>query len=376
MTYDYAALQAKAQKLYDTALETELENSYGIVKVGGMFEWSGGVEGWVDSVIVHHVLPFMPEHTQAELERLVNETSAKFADVPNIFADWWDLPDPTSFADPVSQCEEAMYFVSAEKYDDPIGNSSVPGTDTEYARSLLPAGRDLTEWDGLAAKAFVDNVVLPFSGRMSNMYTAIAALRAAYKAEQAVWQEIPTRLNDMADKAQAAIENCYECSPDDWGIVVDVCSVLAAVPVPVVNVIGTLGASAASRKAQQEGQDGAESAQKKADIVPKACSVVNATVDLVGKGEKLASDADKDQHTKADNPAEVIASLTKSLKQLNSNIATAESHIANGMKHALGMLGTYKGDFVPGPPALPDATGNQDLLGSPNQSGQYLPSWA
>lgn len=363
MTYDYGALQAKAQKLYQTALDTELEHQYGIRKINDEYYAPTDMDGY-------------PTMTEDQLKQYVSDTQDKFITVPSIFSDWATLPDPTSFNDAVTACEKAMYYVSAEKYDDPIGSSNVPGTDTEYARSLLPAGRDITEWDGLAAKAFVNNVVLPFSGRMSNMFTAIAALRAAYKAEQAIWEKIPTRLNDMADKAQTAIENCYECSADDWGLVVDVCSLLAAVPVPVVNVVGTIGAAAASKKAQQSGTTGAEGADKKAAVVDKACSVVNATVDAVGKGQKLASDADKDKHSKADSPAEVIKQLRDSLTQLSTNIKTGEDAIAKGMRDALGMLHTYKADFVPGRPALADVRDNQDLLGNANQSGQYLPSWA
>lgn len=373
MSWDYGALQAKAQKLYQTAMDTEL-GQQNIYRDGDRYysdtDTTSGSYTPLDTTDDNQ-----PYNTDAEVKQKVDAAAAKFADVPNIFIDWQMFPQPASFSGPISQCEQAMYKVSAEKFDNPVG-SGVPGINTELS-TLTAAGRNLTEWDGLAATAFVDQVVTPFAGRMSNMFTAIGALRAAYKAEQAIWEPVPDRLNKMADQAQHAMENCYECSADDWGLVVDVCSLLSVVPVPIVNVIGTIGAAAANRNAQAAGTapSGAEGTAKQADVIGKACSVVSSAVDVASKGTQLAKDADK--HGSADDPASVIKQLKDGLDALKKSLQTGEQKISQGMKDALGMLQNpeYRPDFIPGRPALIDAKGDQGLLGNPNQSGRTDVTW-
>lgn len=360
MSWDWGAFSAKVKKLVDSAIDLDLSHYHSIVKdTDGLYYYVDGTTKLTPN----------PE--------IMNDVFNKYQEIYTIFSDWQYFPVVENFTGPIGDCEKAMYQVSAQHYDDPVGHASVPDVNNELSQTILPTASRLTEWDGLAASSFVDNVAVPFAGRMDNMFTAIAALRGAYVAESAIWEVVPKRLNDIVDQAQHAIDNCFECSADDWGLVVDVCNLLAVVPIPVVNVVATVAAGAAAGQQQKAGDpepSGTDKANKKGEVVSKACSVVTSVTDAVGKGQQLAKDADKSGD--ADTPGDVLNQLRDGVNDLSKSINTAESKIRDGMVSALKMLTQYYSDFVPGRPNLIDASHEPDLLGNPNQSARSEVTWA
>src|SRR5690554_2010150 len=97
---------------------------------------------------------------QDRLEERIQEAEELFADVVTMFNDFLDLPDPGHFSDPIAGMRATMSALSTEGVDDPVGGSFYPAN--VELHGMTNAGSVLENWDGQAAKAFVNNMVVPF----------------------------------------------------------------------------------------------------------------------------------------------------------------------------------------------------------------------
>ncbi|MEO9325579.1 hypothetical protein ABFT23_18960 [Nocardioides sp. C4-1] len=340
MAWDYSALRAKAEHLYETAVEVETEKN---VRDGANASQ-------------------MPA-TDSDYESAAAGVREKYADVPSMFSDYFLIPEGDGWDDAIRGCELAMFAVSADAFSDPAGQYD-PATNPNLA-ALNSSARYINEWDGLAANAFLDNHVLPFRLRMKNIHTAIAVLKGSLEALRDVWSEVPQNLDNIVTQAQHAMENCYECNADDWNMAIKVLSLAATVAVPFVGVAGTLTAA---------GITTAEAFEKGTEVADKAVGTVDAIASAgSGIGEAMGSDPDS-QGDEADTPEDVIREAKQAVTTMQERIVQVEKGVETAMTNALAMLQDFRTDFIPEPPSLADADENPRFIGRPDDNDSQV-SW-
>ncbi len=340
MAWDYSQLQAKAQKLYETAVKVQTEHD---VREAG------------------NISQMQP--TDADVERATENSRTMFAAVPTMFSDFTSMPDGAGWDSDITGCEKAMFAVSADAFADPAGTYA-PATNPGLV-ALTGAARYINEWDGLAANAFLDKHVLPFRLRMKNIHSAIAILKGSLEALRDVWSEVPQNLDNIVTKSQSAMENCYECNADDWDMAIKVLSLAATVAVPFVGIAGTLTAA---------GVTTAEAFKKGTEVADKAVGTVNAVAAAGAAGAKELGN-DPDSHgDEADTPEEVIKQAMQAVTTLQGRLKTVEEGVDKAMTAALGMLQTYRTDFIPPAPDLAEADTHPRYIGRPDDNDSQV-SW-
>jgi hypothetical protein len=312
----YEELGRHAQEIYDLAVEKYLFDTYSIYKSGG--EFYAPTE------------PYYGESTMTEdqLKQHVWDTEMKFNEIHSLFDDFLVLPDPGSFDGPMQSVTITMNSLCSHAFTDPIQGDPHP-VNTELS-AMTVAGNTLTSWDGLAAQAFVDNMVVPFEGRTQNQFIVASILMNALNAEKELWSRARLNIDDIAHKAKSALDHYDDCGKNDWEIglsVVGAVVAIAALPL-------TGGTSAAI-----------------------ALGAVASGIDVANTFAGQIEDPPTNDYS-AESVEGVVEKVKQGINDLKAAITKAEQKVVDAMTSSSGVVSSYATDFVAPRPTLAGEQGH------------------
>ena len=219
-----------------------------------------------------------------------------------------------------------MDALCSKAFTDPIQGDPHP-INVEL-KAMTVTGSTIDEWDGLAAKAFMNNFVIPFEGRTENQFTVASILMNALNANKELWKRARANIDDIAHKVKSALDHYDDCGKNEWEIglsVVGAVVAIAAVPV-------TGGASAI------------------------ALGAVASAVDVASTFAGQIEDPPKNDYS-AESVEGVIAKAKQGIEDLKTEVARAEQKIVDAMTNSSGVVSGHATDFLAPRPTLRRRTG-------------------
>ena len=269
-----------AQEIYEMAVEKYLRDEHMIDERDGLY------------YAPTDPMSGQPMMTEEVLRKTVWDTEMKFNEIHSLFNDFLVLPDPSAFDGPIQSVTTC----------------------------------------GLAAKAFINNFVIPFEGRTENQFTVASILMNALNANKELWKRARANIDDIAHKVKSALDHYDDCGKNEWEIglsVVGAVVAIAAVPV-------TGGASAI------------------------ALGAVASAVDVASTFAGQIEDLPKNDYS-AESVEGVIAKAKQGIEDLKTEVARAEQKIVDAMTNSSGVVAGHATDFLAPRPTLAGAPGNPDV---------------
>lgn len=305
MSYD--ELAAHASQIYEKAIDAQMEER-GFIK--NQHGYQGGA-GMTDEIA----------------QDILNQTEADFADVPTLFADFTQMPDPSSFAPLYGSVEGAMHKLSSgeEGASDPLTGSLFPFN--VNLKDMTTAADYLDEWDGLAMMEFVENFATPFPARCLNQFAAASVLQNALRAEEALWTAARADVDKIAHEVISALDGLGECGKNEW---TGALSVVAAVITVGAATVASGGTAAI------------------------ALAFAGAATSVASTAAGQMEEEPKPEYS-GDTAKAVIDACRSALDDLKTSIENAEKKIQDALVKANGTLQSSGGEnYVAPKPSLLD----------------------
>ena len=204
-----------AQEIYEMAVEKYLRDEHLIYQHDGRY------------YAPTDPMSGTPMMTEEVLRKTVWDTELKFNEIHSLFNDFLVLPDPADFDGPMQSVTTCMDALCSDAFTDPIQGTPHP-VNVEL-RAMTVAGNTLDEWDGLAAKAFMDNFVIPFVDRTENQFTVASILMNALNANKELWTRARANIDDIAHKVKSALDHYDDCGKNEWEIGLSVAGAVVAI---------------------------------------------------------------------------------------------------------------------------------------------------
>ena len=308
-----------AQEIYEMAVEKYLRDEHMIYERDGLY------------YAPTDPMSGQPMMTEEVLRKTVWDTEMKFNEIHSLFNDFLVLPDPGDFDGPIQSVTTCMDALCSKAFTDPIQGDPHP-INVEL-KAMTVTGSTIDEWDGLAAKAFMNNFVIPFEGRTENQFTVASILMNALNANKELWKRARANIDDIAHKVKSALDHYDDCGKNEWEIglsVVGAVVAIAAVPV-------TGGASAI------------------------ALGAVASAVDVASTFAGQIEDPPKNDYS-AESVEGVIAKAKQGIEDLKTEVERAEQKIVDAMTNSSGVVAGHATDFLaPRPTLAGRAPGNPDV---------------
>jgi hypothetical protein len=315
----YQELGFHAQEIYEMAVEKYLRDEHLIYQHDGRY------------YAPTEPMSGTPMMTEEVLRKTVWDTELKFNEIHSLFNDFLVLPDPADFDGPMQSVTTCMDALCSDAFTDPIQGTPHP-VNVEL-RAMTVAGNTLDEWDGLAAKAFVDNFVIPFVDRTENQFTVASILMNALNANKELWTRARANIDDIAHKVKSALEHYGDCGKNDWEIglsVVGAVVAIAALPL-------TGGTSAAI-----------------------ALGAVASGLEVANTFAGQIEDPPKNDYS-AESVEGVIDKAKQGINDLKEAVQKAEQKVVDAMSNSSGVVSSYTTDFVAPRPTLAEHPHDPDV---------------
>jgi hypothetical protein len=154
---------------------------------------------------------------------------AYYADVPDLFRPFSQMPDPKAYQPMIDQLHTAMAnLCTSAKTTTPLDPNETYGVNIEMAK-MNDAASIMSHWSGVASVNFKENFLSPFDGYAQNQFTLVAALKGALEAQQSLWSKARDDIDNAAHLAMDALDHAGGCDPTTLTIALTV--VGAFVPV-------------------------------------------------------------------------------------------------------------------------------------------------
>ncbi|GIG91436.1 hypothetical protein [Plantactinospora endophytica] len=264
----------------------------------------------------------------AERRRQIEQA---YADVPDLFEPFTEMPDPSSFDGMIAQLAAALHKLSSgEGHESPLDGAIYPAN---VALAGLPGVTSYIEdWTGAAAMEFKTNFVDPFSAIVQNQFLLTSVLKVALEAEQAIWAAARNDIDKIAHDALAALDS-DGCGPSGWTMTFTVVAAIVATTAAPVGAVSVVAGT--------------------------ALTAVGSAVSIVGA---VPRDTAPSIQFSAGSPSSVISQMREAISMLIQEIHVQESEVANAMSGNLGLVSGNRGSYVSPRPALAGADGG-DITG-------------
>ncbi|WP_326551274.1 hypothetical protein [Micromonospora sp. NBC_01813] len=166
-----------------------------------------------------------PRHNELETRRSIE---GQFADIPEVFRAFAEMPDPQAFAPRLEALDAAIGELSSGwSSDDPFNDRHYPANvDLD---KMTDATNHVVRWTGRAAMEFRGNFISPFRSIVANQFIATVILRSALEAEQEIWVRARNDIDKIAHDTLVALDRMDDCGKNSWVMTFTVISSVAAV---------------------------------------------------------------------------------------------------------------------------------------------------
>ncbi|GII21757.1 hypothetical protein [Planosporangium mesophilum] len=249
-------------------------------------------------------------------------TVSRYQGVAGMFTPFLGMPDPAKFKPMIGYLKTAMRALSSgQPGNDPVYKADVPANDD--LQGMTTVGRAVQDWRGVAAVAFRQNFVEPFPAITTNQFAVVATLKGAIDAEQALWGAARDSVDQIAHKAQAALDVMNDCNPKDQTALLTVASSVFAVAAGVTTGGAAIALTVAGAAAQ------------------------------VGSG--IPREEPKKVEFSGKTPDAIIGQVQAALNILVADIDTKELAIAGAVSASASCIAGNRDRFISARPSLADA---------------------
>jgi hypothetical protein len=167
-------------------------------------------------------------NSSAYINQSVSEIQSEFADIPEIFRPFAEMPDPRLYDPMIEQMRLAVGKLAfGDLGKDPIANESYPAN--PVLTMMSGAERYLQGWTGRAAMRFTSDFIDPFPAVIANQFIVAAILKSALEAQREVWVSARRDIDAIAHGTIAALDRMDDCDKNEWTVTFTVVSSIAAV---------------------------------------------------------------------------------------------------------------------------------------------------
>jgi hypothetical protein len=229
-------------------------------------------------------------------QRKVQATKA-FADIPQLFQPFTELPQPSSFDPMINAMRPAVEKVSTgEVADKPVERGSYAANPN---LTKVPGVSDpIDDWSGDAARDFKRGFVDPFPAVLKNQFIVARVAQAALESEKEMWTRARRDIDDIARKTLAALDNMHGCGKNEWKFGFAVAGALAALAAAFVSGgaavplgIAEFGAVTAGATADLTGETTAVVINSMRRSIAQLTREINETENVIWKAADSTRDA-------------------------------------------------------------------------------------
>nr|MDT0657599.1 hypothetical protein [Micromonospora sp. DSM 115978] len=172
------------------------------------------------AMIQHGVRPATAEGEPAPAPRpgeaeTRQEIESGFADVPEIFSPFAELPLPGSLDGLIDSLDGALEVLSTgESPRDPI-NGTIYGGNPELDK-LSGAESYVEDWTGRAAMNFKASFIDPFPTIVRNQFLIAVVLKSALEAQREIWVRVRRDIDKIAHDTLEALDRMDDCGKNEW----------------------------------------------------------------------------------------------------------------------------------------------------------------
>jgi hypothetical protein len=260
--------------------------------------------------------------SDAEVRTAVDVTAARFAGVADMFTPFLRMPNPDAFDPLIDSLGHVATKLNSGQATLPYNGSGVL-TNPELGR-IDDVKALVKDWYGGAALNFKDNFLSKWYPITSNQFALVIALKGGIEAEMAMWKEARRNVDDLAHKAQAALDAMLDCNPKDVAFLLTVSGSIFAVGATVATGALGVGLTIVGEAAASAGAFPMTDPEK---------------VDFAGK-----------------NASAIVNGVQDALNKLARQIIDAENVIRDAMNNAMAVLSQNQDRVIAPRPHLADAT--------------------
>ncbi|MEV6636526.1 hypothetical protein AB0M54_37875 [Actinoplanes sp. NPDC051470] len=258
--------------------------------------------------------------TDEQVQTVVDITAGRFAGVAAMFDPFIKTADPAGF-DRLSErlATEVAHWLNA--------GQGKGGTEMAANPDLgrMDDVKNLVEpWFGAAAVNFRDNFLSKWPGITANQFLLIMILKGAAEAEAGVWRAARASIDDIAHKAQAALDAMLDCNPKDLAFLLTVAGSIGAVG----GFVTTGGLS----------------------LTLTVLGEVSASAGAIPFGDK------KELPFSGKNAMAIVNAVQGAITELIGQVIAAENKILESLNAGLSAVAGSSDLFIAPRPALADAT--------------------
>ena len=260
--------------------------------------------------------------SDAEVRTAVDVTAARFAGVADMFTPFLRMPNPDAFDPLIDSLGHVATKLNSGQATLPYNGSGVL-TNPELGR-IDDVKALVKDWYGGAALNFKDNFLSKWYPITSNQFALVIALKGGIEAEMAMWKEARRNVDDLAHKAQAALDAMLDCNPKDVAFLLTVSGSIFAVGAAVATGGLGIGLTIVGEAVASAGAFPMKDAER---------------VDFSGK-----------------NARAIVNGVQDALNKLARQIIDAENVIRDAMNNAMAVLSQNQDRVIAPRPHLADAT--------------------
>lgn len=304
----FRGLESAAERLYEYAVELEL--AYRMLAQERKMQRA-----------------YSPAEAEAYERQHRPAVEKEFADVPGLFKEFLGCPDPDDFAEGITTTAAVLAELAGPAGQDDFtdGTSYPPNSAFDQLDNLSGY---LDSWTGEAAMTFDREYVAKLPRVLWHQFAAVAALRGALLAEQAMWAAARQDICDLLDKTDLVLDSLSEYTPEEAKLLISlVAAVVAVAAVPI-----TGGSSAAI-------------------LFAAAAAAATVTKDVISLPPKQ-----QDPVIRGHTPAQVIGSMRAAIKDLKKGLVDTERFICDRLTETWDAMQKPDGTFFLPRPDLADAT--------------------
>lgn len=171
-----------------------------------------------------------------------NGVDGYYAQVPELFKPFSQMPDPAKYQPMIDDFKHAMRGLSNGENNDPINTKDAIYPANPTLTEMTTAKDYLVEWTGQAARQFKEKFLDPFPALARNQFILTAVLKSALEAHQAMWASARSDIDRVAHETMDAFDNGPCCNKNEWNVGFTVLSSVASVGSAVASV-ATAGAT-------------------------------------------------------------------------------------------------------------------------------------
>lgn len=246
--------------------------------------------------------------------RFRGEIETWFADMPGVFEELADLPDPDALRAAATELEPVLALLSGENGHIDLADGKEYPPHAAYDR-LPDMVTYLVDWNGVAADAFKSNYIPPLTRVFHHEFRAVASLRSSLLASAEMWKRAREDVSNLIDEASSALDD-YDSGKDAADAVL-ILSIIGAV-VAVAAVPATGGTSAALYWAM-------------------AGSALSVTGAIVGYPDEPKKELD----IKGESPSEIYQSMREAIVDMKIQWIHDEGFIRDQLLHMSDAISGY-----------------------------------